>query len=138
MKRIVAFSYGTLCYLVFLATFVYAVLFLGNVGLSRTIDGEATAPFWHAMLINTLLLGLFAVQHSVMARPAFKAGGPGWSRSQSSAAPMCCFQAWLCSCSSMTWQPMGGVVWDVEDPIGRNDLIACLLGAGYWSSGRPS
>jgi methanethiol S-methyltransferase len=56
--RIVAFSYGTLCYLAFLATLLYAVAFLGNIGLSRTIDGEATVPFWLALLINTLLLDL--------------------------------------------------------------------------------
>ena len=61
MNRITAFIYGTLCYVVFLATFLYGVAFLGNIGLSRTIDGEATSPFWLAMMINTLLLGLFAV-----------------------------------------------------------------------------
>jgi protein-S-isoprenylcysteine O-methyltransferase Ste14 len=56
----------------FLATFLYAIAFLGNFGLTRTIDGDGTMPFGQALLINTLLLGLFAVQHSVMARPAFK------------------------------------------------------------------
>jgi len=78
MRRIVAFSNGTLSSLVFLATFLYAVAFIGNIGLSRTIDGEATAPFWLALLINTLLLGLFAAQHNVMARPGgLYSGGNG-------------------------------------------------------------
>jgi protein-S-isoprenylcysteine O-methyltransferase Ste14 len=72
MDRKVAFFYGTLCYLLFLATFLYSVAFLGNFGLERTIDGAATVPFGQALLVNTLLLGLFAVQHSVMARPGFK------------------------------------------------------------------
>jgi protein-S-isoprenylcysteine O-methyltransferase Ste14 len=72
MNRIAAFFYGTLCYLLFLATFLYSVAFLGNLGLERTIDGAATVPFGQALLVNTLLLGLFAVQHSVMARLGFK------------------------------------------------------------------
>lgn len=72
MNRIAAFVYGMLCYLLFLATFLYGVAFLGNFGLDRTIDGVATMPFVHALLINAMLLGLFAVQQSVMARPAFK------------------------------------------------------------------
>ena len=130
MKRIVAFSYGTLCYLVFLATFFEAVLFIGNIGLPRTLDGEATAPFWQALLVNTLLLGLFAVQHSVMARPAFK---QWWTRLVpkpverstyvlfSSLALLLLFHA---------WQPMGGTLWDVRNPILRGAIYA--LFAGGW------
>jgi methanethiol S-methyltransferase len=130
MERIVAFSYGTLCYLVFLATFVGAVLFLGNIGLPRTIDGEATAPLWQALLINMLLLGLFAVQHSVMARPAFKRW---WTRFVprpverstyvllSSLALLLLFYA---------WQPMGGTLWDIRDPLVRGTIYS--LFAGGW------
>ena len=54
MKRIIAFCYGTLCYFLFLATFLYAIAFLGNFGLTRTIDGVGTMPFGQALLINTL------------------------------------------------------------------------------------
>lgn len=130
MNRIAAFVYGTLCYLVFLATFLYAVAFIGNIGPIRTIDGEATAPFGQALLINTLLLGLFAVQHSVMARPAFKRW---WTRMVpkpverstyvlfSSLALLFLFHA---------WQPMGGTIWDVGDPIFRGTIYG--LFAGGW------
>ena len=55
MKRILAFCYGTLCYLLFLATFLYAIAFLCNFGLTRTIDGDGTMPFGQALLINTLV-----------------------------------------------------------------------------------
>ncbi len=130
MKRIVAFSYGTLCYLVFLATFVYAVLFLGNIGLPRTIDGEATAPFWQALLINTLLLGLFAVQHSVMARPTFKRW---WTRlvpKPVERSTYVLFSSLALLLLFYTWQPMGGTVWDVHDPIMRGTIYS--LFAGGW------
>jgi protein-S-isoprenylcysteine O-methyltransferase Ste14 len=130
MKRIAAFSYGTLCYLMFLATLLYAIAFVGNLGLARTIDGETTAPFGQALLIDTLLLGLFAAQHSVMARPGFKRW---WTRLVpkpverstyvlfSSLALLLLFHA---------WQPMGGVVWDVRDPIFRGIIYG--LFAGGW------
>ncbi len=131
MKRLVAFTYGTLCYLVFLATFLYAIAFLGNVGLARTIDGAVTVPFGQALLVNVLLLGLFAVQHSVMARPAFKRW---WTRVVpkpverstyvlfSSAALLLLFYA---------WQPMGGVVWDVRTHAAINATMYGLFAAGW-------
>lgn len=130
MKRFAAFCYGTLCYLLFLGTFLYAMAFLGNVSLARTIDGDGTMPFGQALLINTLLLGAFAVQHSVMARPSFKRW---WTRFVpkpverstyvlfSSAALLLLFHA---------WQPMGGVIWDVEDQLLRGLLYGIF--AGGW------
>lgn len=130
MNRILAFSYGTLCYVIFLATFLYAIAFIGNIGVAHTIDGEPQRPLGQALAINLLLLGLFAVQHSVMARPAFKRW---WTRFIpkpverstyvlfSSAALLLLFHA---------WQPMGGVVWEVQHPIGRGVLYS--LFAGGW------
>ena len=130
MNRIIAFIYGTVCYLVFLATFLFGVAFIGNFGLSKTIDGTATVTFGQALLSNTLLLGLFAVQHSVMARPAFKRW---WTRLVpkpverstyvlfSSLALLLLFHA---------WQPMGGRVWEMNDPILRGTIYG--LYAGGW------
>ena len=130
MNRIVAFSYGTLCYLLFLATFLYAVAFLGNIGLARTIDGEATAPFWLALLINTLFLGLFAAQHSVMARPAFK---QWWTRlvpKPVERSTYVLFSSLALLLLFHTWQPMGGTLWDLRDPIIRGTIYS--LFAGGW------
>lgn len=130
MNRILAFSYGTLCYVIFLATFLYAIAFIGNIGVAHTIDGEPQRSLAQALVVNLLLLGLFAVQHSVMARPAFKRW---WTRFIpkpverstyvlfSSAALLLLFHA---------WQPMGGVVWEVQHPIGRGVLYS--LFAGGW------
>ena len=130
MKRIIAFTYGTLCYLMFLATALYAVAFLGNIGLTRTIDGEATAPFWLALLINTLLLGLFAVQHSVMARPAFKQWWTRFVPQPVERSTYVLFSNLALLLLFHTWQPIGGIVWDVRDPILRGTIYS--LFAGGW------
>jgi methanethiol S-methyltransferase len=130
MKRMLAFTYGSLSYVVFLATFLYAVAFIGNIGLTRSMDSQPTVPFGQALLMNMLLLGLFAVQHSVMARPAFKRQ---WTRIVpqpverstyvlfSSLALLLLFHA---------WQPMGGVVWDAGDPVIRG-VMYTLFAAGW-------
>ena len=130
IKRISVFIYGSVCYAIFFATFLYALAFVGNIGVAKTIDGEPQGSVGLALVINTMLLGLFAVQHSVMARPAFKRW---WKRIVpkpverstyvlfSSAALLLLFHL---------WRPMGGVVWDVHDPVGRIVLYA-LFGFGW-------
>jgi protein-S-isoprenylcysteine O-methyltransferase Ste14 len=93
--------------------------FVGNFGVPRTIDGPLEGSFVAALLVNLLLLGLFAVQHSVMARPVFKRWLTRFvpepaERSTyvlaSSVALILLF--WL-------WQPLGGVVWQIESPVGQ-------------------
>ena len=123
--RIASLVYGTVCYVLFLATFLYAVGFVGNLwpvlGLAgplfRGMDygGPPTASFTTALLIDVLLLGLFAVQHSGMARESFKLR---WTRIVPPASERSTFVLATCIClATMFWQwrPLGTrVVWDLS------------------------
>jgi protein-S-isoprenylcysteine O-methyltransferase Ste14 len=71
-KRVLFFTFGVVCYLIFLGTFLYAIGFIGGFAVPTTLDGPATEPFLTALAVNAGLLGLFAMQHSVMARKWFK------------------------------------------------------------------
>src|SRR5262249_7465091 len=72
MSRLLAIGYGAVRYVVFLAAFLYAICFVGHIVVPRTVDHGVAAPIAEAIVVNVVLLGLFAIQHSVMARPAFK------------------------------------------------------------------
>jgi protein-S-isoprenylcysteine O-methyltransferase Ste14 len=124
MKRIAVFAYGLACYAIFFCTFLYAAGFVGGFLVPTTLDGEASAPLLQALLVNTLLLGVFAVQHSLMARPAFKRA---WTRivpEPMERSTYVLFSSLALIALFAFWQPMGGVVWDVQDPVGRAVLYA--------------
>ena len=72
MGRLLGFLYGIVAYLVFFATFLYAIGFVAGIGVPKTIDSGPATPLSAALIIDILLMSVFAIQHSVMARPAFK------------------------------------------------------------------
>ena len=130
MKRMLILVYGVVSYAIFFMTFLYALGFVGNIWVPRGIDSTPEINFLPALLINLALLGLFAVQHSVMARPFFKRWlcryvPPAAERSTyvlaSSVALIILFRF---------WEPMGGVIWSVESSAGR--IVLYSLFAFGW------
>jgi methanethiol S-methyltransferase len=122
MNRILTFLYGVLSYIVFLAAFLYAIGFIGNFGVPKSLDTPASGPRQTALWIDLGLLSLFAVQHSVMARPAFK-------RVLTRVVPVAIERSTYVLASSLAllflfwqWQPLGGMVWDVPDGLGKMSL----------------
>lgn len=130
MKRYLTVGYGAAAYLLFLAVFLYLVAFVGNFWVPRTVDHGVSAPIGQAVLVNMLLLGLFGLQHSVMARPGFKAR---WTR----LVPPPIERSTYVMLSNAVlvllywqWRTMPAVIWDVELPAGRLALWT-LFGLGW-------
>ena len=122
MNRISIFLYGTLSYLTFLATFLYAIGFIGNFAVPKSMDSPAGGPRQTALWIDLGLLSLFALQHSIMARPAFK-------RLLTRVVPQAAERSTYVLASSLAllllfwkWRPLGGTVWDVQNGLGASLL----------------
>lgn len=129
-KRLGVFAYGLVSYMVFFLTFVYAVGFIGNLYVPKSMDSAARMSFLPALAIDALLLLIFALQHSVMARPGFK-------EVLTRFIPAAAERSTYVLCSSLLlialfafWQPIGGVVWSVTNPVVRSTINA-VFGFGF-------
>jgi protein-S-isoprenylcysteine O-methyltransferase Ste14 len=129
-KRISVFIYGVVSYAIFFGSFVYAIGFVGDVGVPKSIDSIPQSPLWMALAINSLLLGVFAVQHSVMARPGFKRWITRFIPKPAERSTYTLASSLLLIALFTFWEPIGGVVWSVEDPIGKAVLYS-LFGFGW-------
>jgi protein-S-isoprenylcysteine O-methyltransferase Ste14 len=114
-RRMTAFFYGVACYVAFLASFLYAVGFLGNFGVPKSIDSGTQVPFAMAFAIDLGLLGLFALQHSIMARQWFKDAWTIIVPKTVERSTYVLFSSVALILLFWKWQPMGGMVWSVEN-----------------------
>ena len=133
MKRVLFLVYGVACYLMFLAVYAYMAAFVGDLGqlVPRTIDAPADTPLTTAVTINLLLVSIFALQHSLMARPAFKRV---WTRVVPQPIErstyvlvtnvLAMFLIWQ-------WRPMAAVVWDIQQPIAPRQCGGCSPPVGW-------
>jgi len=125
MKKLIVFLYGIIAYVVFLFAFLYAVGFVGNFIVTKSIDSGAELPIFTSIIINALLLSVFAIQHSLMARPAFK---KVWTK----IVPHVMERSTYVLLSSLAllliywkWQPITQDVWNLENQTAS--LILTIL-----------
>src|SRR6266498_5569449 len=131
LRGILTFVYGALCYLTFFGTFLYAIGFVENAIVPKSIDSGTVKPFGISLFVNVLLLSLFAIQHSVMARPEFKRW---WTQ----IVPRSIERSTYVLLASLAlivvfsqWHPLTDVIWQVGNPV-VTWLLYGLSGLGWF------
>jgi protein-S-isoprenylcysteine O-methyltransferase Ste14 len=127
MKKIISLFYGIVAYLAFFGTILYAIGFVGNLAVPKTIDSNPETSFLNSIFVDALLLLLFALQHSIMARPVFKRW---WTEiiPRHLERSTYVLLASLCLMLMMwQWQPIGGIVWSTGNETVKNILLVTYL-----------
>ncbi len=130
MGRIISFVYGVLAHLGFLVAFMYLIGFLGNFVVPKSIDSGQAGPVGQALLINVILIAIFGIPHSVMARPGFKQWWTKVVPQHIERSTYVMISNLLVALLIWQWQPMVGVIWNVEHPVGASVLWG-LFGIGW-------
>ncbi|MFC1685120.1 methanethiol S-methyltransferase [Pseudomonadota bacterium] len=130
IKKTLTLSYGVIAYTLFFAVFNYAILFIGNILVTPSLDSVGHDNLAQALLIDIGLLTAFALQHSIMARPAFKRFVTRIIPEQIERSTFVLASSLLLGAIIYLWQPLGGVIWQIENPTAVAALYA-LFGIGW-------
>ena len=131
MKRVLFLLYGVIAYFLFFGTFLYAIGFVGNLFVPKSIDGLPLVSLTKAILTNASLLLLFALQHSIMARPAFKRWWTNFVPEPIERSTYVLLASLCLMLMMWQWQPIGGIIWSIENEFVTNILLSTyMLGWG--------
>ncbi len=130
MGKFMAFLYGLVAYLAFAVTIVYAIGFVAGLVVPKTINSGTVVPLTEAIVVNLLLMSLFAVQHSVMARPQFKKWWTQFVPVAVERSTFVLFSSLALLLLFWQWRPIPAVVWQVSNPQVATSLLA--LGLFGW------
>lgn len=130
LRKSLVLLYGIVCYMLFFIVFNYAILFIGNIIVSPSLDTLVETDLASALMIDLGLLGAFAVQHSVMARPAFKRWWTKIIRPEVERSTYVLLSTLLLAAIVFFWQPLGGVIWQLTDPVAIG-VVYAFFGIGW-------
>jgi len=131
MKRLLAFIHGIICYVIFFATFLYAIAFIANIYVPKTIDNGHSGALVTSIIIDALLLGIFVIQHSVMARPGFKKWWIKIVPKSIERSTYVLFSSLALILLFWQWRPLSDLVWNVQADVRRTTLWT-LSGLGWF------
>jgi protein-S-isoprenylcysteine O-methyltransferase Ste14 len=136
MDRLIAFLYGLACYVIFFSTMLYAVGFVSGLGVPKTIDTGATVPTVEASAVDLLLICVFAIQHSVMARRYFKQWWTKFVPAAVERSTYVLFSSLALAFLFWQWRPIPAQLWQIADP----QIAAAVTGLSVfgWMIARAS
>jgi methanethiol S-methyltransferase len=130
MGGVFALLYGVSCYLIFFASFLYTIAFIGDLPVPKTIDSGPAGAFWPSVIVDLIVLGIFAIQHSVMARQGFK---NVWTRIVPPAverSTYVLFSSLALMLILWLWRPLPQAIWLVTNPLGVQ-VLTVLFWVGW-------